>query len=169
MPRPLTLKKLKLNSLMKTYRCPFHYRGLECKNRKWRNTWSNKQIWPSSTEWSRAKVNRVLPRERTGHSKHPLPTTQEKTLHMEITNGRLWNQIHYIQFSSVQFISVVQSCPTLCDPINCSAPGLPAHHQLLEFTQTHVHCVSEAIQPFHPLSSPSSPVLNLSQHHDLFR
>ena len=60
--------------------CPFHHRGLECKSRKSRNTWSNRQIWPWSTEWSRAKANRVLPRERTGHSKHPLPTTQEKTL-----------------------------------------------------------------------------------------
>ena len=63
---------------------PFHYRGLECKSRKSRNTWSNKQIWPWSTEWSREKANRVLPRECTGHSKHPLPTTQEKTLHMDI-------------------------------------------------------------------------------------
>ena len=64
-------------------RCLFHYRGLECKNRKLRNTWSNKQIWPWSTEWSRAEANRVLPRERTGHSKHSLPRTQEKTLHMD--------------------------------------------------------------------------------------
>ena len=66
-------------------RCPFHYRGLECKSRKSRNTWSNRQIWPWTTEWIRAKSNRVLPREHTGHSKHPLPTTQEKTLHMDIT------------------------------------------------------------------------------------
>ena len=66
-------------------RCPFHYRGLECKSRKSRNTWSNRQIWPWSTEWSRAKANRVLPRECTGHNKHPLPTTQEKTLYMDIT------------------------------------------------------------------------------------
>ena len=66
-------------------RHPFHYRGLECKIRKSRNTWSNRQIWPWRTELSRAKANRVLPRERTGHSKHPLPTTQEKTLHMDIT------------------------------------------------------------------------------------
>ena len=58
-------------------RCPFHYRGLECKSRKSRNTWSNRQIWPWSTEWNRAKANRVLPRECTGHSKHPLPTTQK--------------------------------------------------------------------------------------------
>ena len=66
-------------------RYPFHYRGLECKSRKSGNTWSNRQIWPWNTEWSRAKANRVLPRECTGHSKCPLPTTQEKTLHMDIT------------------------------------------------------------------------------------
>ena len=63
-----------------------------------------------------------------------------------------------------QFSSVAQSCPTLCNPMNCSAPGLPVHHQLLESTQTHVHCAGDAIQPSHPLSSPSPPVLNLSQH-----
>ena len=67
------------------YLCPFHYRGLECKSGKSRDTWSNRQIWPWSTEWSRAKANRFLPREHTGHSKHPLPTTQEKILHMDIT------------------------------------------------------------------------------------
>ena len=66
-------------------RCPFHYRGLEYRSRKSRNTWSNRQIWRWNTEWSRAKTNRVLPRKCTGHSKHPLPTTQEKTLHMDIT------------------------------------------------------------------------------------
>ena len=66
-------------------RCPFHYRGLECKSRKSRNTWSNMQIWSWSTEWGRAKANNGLPRERTGHSKHRLPTTQEKTLYMDIT------------------------------------------------------------------------------------
>ena len=66
-------------------RSPFHYRGIECKGRKSRNTWSNRQIWPWSTEQSREKANRVLSRERTGYSKHPLPTTQEKTLHMDIT------------------------------------------------------------------------------------
>ena len=65
--------------------CPFHHRGLECKCRKSRNTWSNRQIWPWNTEWSRAKANRVLPRKCPGHSKHALPTTQEKTLHMDIT------------------------------------------------------------------------------------
>ena len=65
------------------------------------------------------------------------------------------------QVTSVQFSSDTQSCLTLCDPMNCSTPGLPVHHQLPEFTQTHVHQVSDAIQPSHPLSSPS-PALNLS-------
>ena len=64
---------------------PFSSYGLECKSRKSRNTWSNRQIWPWNKEWSRAKTNRVLPRECTGHSKYPLPTKQEKTLHMDIT------------------------------------------------------------------------------------
>ena len=63
-----------------------------------------------------------------------------------------------------QFSSVAQSCPTPCDPMNRSTPGLPVHHQLPEFTQTHVHRVSDAIQPSHPLSSPSSPAPNPSQH-----
>ena len=65
-------------------RCPLHHRGLQCKSRKSRDTWSNRQIWPWSTK-SRSKANRVLPREHTGHRKYPLPTTQEKSLHIDIT------------------------------------------------------------------------------------
>ena len=95
MPWPVMLKKLNLNVSMKTcYKtfrtntqkgCPFNFSGLECKTRKSRNTWSNRQIWSWITEWSRRKVNRILPREFTGNIKHPLPTTQKKTLHMDIT------------------------------------------------------------------------------------
>ena len=70
---------------------------------------------------------------------------------------------------SVQFSSVAQSCPTLCDPMNRSTPGLPVHHQLPEFAQTHIHRVSDAIQPSHPLSSPSPPVPNPSQQQSLFQ
>ena len=70
---------------------------------------------------------------------------------------------------SVQFSSVTQLCLTLGNPMNCSTPGLPVHHQLPEFTQTHVHRVSDAIQPSHPLSSPSPPALNPSQHQGLFQ
>ena len=72
-------------------------------------------------------------------------------------------------FSSVQFSSVAQSYPTLCKPMDCSMPGLPVHHQLLEFTQTHVHWVGDAIQPYHPLLSHSPPSFNLPQHQGLFK
>ena len=70
---------------------------------------------------------------------------------------------------SVQFSSVAQSCPTPCDPMNRSTPGLPVHHQLPEFTQTHAHRVSDAIQPSHPLSSPFPPAPSPSQHQSLFQ
>ena len=68
-----------------------------------------------------------------------------------------------------QFSSVAQSCPTLCDPMNRSTPGLPVHHHLTEFTQTHIHWVSDAIQPSHPRSFPSPPAPNPSQHQSLFQ
>ena len=71
--------------------------------------------------------------------------------------------------SSVQFSSIAQSCLTLCDPMNHSTPGLPVHHQLPEFAQTHVHRVGDAIQPSHPLSSPFPPASNPSQHQGLFQ
>ena len=77
------------------------------------------------------------------------------------------SSILLVQFSSVS--SVAQSCPTLCDPMNCSTSGLPVHHQLPEFTQTHVHWVGDAIQPPHPLSSPSPPAPSPSQHQSLFQ
>ena len=70
---------------------------------------------------------------------------------------------------NIQFSSVAHSCPTLCDPMNRSTPGLPVHHKLPEFTQTHVHRVGDAIQPSHPLSSPSPPAPNPSQHQGLFQ
>ena len=70
---------------------------------------------------------------------------------------------------ALQFSSVTQSCPTLCDPMNCSTPGLSVHHHLPEFTQTHVHRVRDTIQPSHPLSSPSPPAPNPSQHQSLFQ
>ena len=77
--------------------------------------------------------------------------------------------IMILKLYSVYFSSVTQSCPTLCDPMNCSMPALPVYHQLPEFTQTHVHQVSDAIQPSHPPSSPSPPAPNTSQHQSLFQ
>ena len=77
--------------------------------------------------------------------------------------------ISYLILTLVQFSWVTQLCPTLCDPMDCSTPGLPVHHQLQELAQTHVHWVGDAIQPSHPLSSPSPPALSLSQHQSLFQ
>ena len=74
-----------------------------------------------------------------------------------------------LRYLSVQFSTVTQSCPTLCNSMDCSTPGFPVHHQLPELAQTHVHQVSDAIQPSHPLSSPSPPAFNLSQHQALFK
>ena len=88
--------------------------------------------------------------------------------------GRYFSWKSWILFgsqpiSSVQFSSVAQSCLIPCGPMDCSTPGLPLHHQLLGLTQTHVHWVDNAIQLSHPLSSPSPPALNLSQHQGLFK
>ena len=82
-----------------------------------------------------------------------------------------WGLFHSLRaiLLSVQFSSVAQSCLTLCDPLDCSTPGFPVHHHLLEPTQTHVHCVGDAIQPSHPLSFLSPPAFNLSQHEGLFQ
>ena len=81
-------------------------------------------------------------------------------------NNRMLNRN---QEQNHQFSSVAQSCPTLCNPMKCSTSGLPVHHQLPESTQTHVHPVGDAIQPSHPLSSPSPPAPNPSQHQSLFQ
>ena len=84
-------------------------------------------------------------------------------------NKHIHSEDMSMNISSVQFSSAARSCLTLCDPMNCSTPGLPVHHQLPEFTQTHVHQVSDAIQPSYPLSSPSPPAPNPSQHQSLFQ
>ena len=86
----------------------------------------------------------------------------------ELKNGAC-NSVKVKALVEVQFSSVAQSCLTLCDPMDCSTPGLPVHHQLPEFTQTHVHWVGDTIQPFHSLLSPSHPAFNLSQHKCLFK
>ena len=82
--------------------------------------------------------------------------------------GVLSHSLHPIS-SSIQFSSVTQFCLTLCNPMDCSMPGFPVHHQLLELAQTHVHWVGDPIQPSHPLLSPSLPIFNLSQHQGLFQ
>ena len=120
MPQPVTLKKLKLNVLWRPTRpfrtntqkrCPFHYRGMECKSRKSRNTWSNRQICPWNMQWSRAKTNRVLPWKCTGHSKHPLPQRKRRLYTWTSSDGQHWNQIDYI-LCSQGWRSSIQSTKT---------------------------------------------------------
>ena len=110
------------------------------------------------------------------------PLEEEMATHSSILPWRIpWTekpgglQVHGIaesdmteRLSSVQFSSVAQSCPTLCDPMDYSTPGFPVHRQLSELAPTHVHQVNDAIQPSYPLSSPSPPAFNLSQHQGIF-
>ena len=105
-------------------RCRFYYKRLECKSSESRNTWSNRQIWDWNTEWSRAKTNRVLPGKCTGHSKHPHPTTQEKTLHKDITR---WSTPKSDWFYSLQ--PKIEKLYT----VNKTRPGpdCGSHHELL--------------------------------------
>ena len=87
-------------------------------------------------------------------------------MHIQIFGSRFSDFSRHMLYT---LTSVAQLCPTLCDPIDCSMPGFPVHHQLLELAQTHVHRVSDAIQSSRPLLSPSPPVFNLSQHQGLFQ
>ena len=106
-----------------------------------------------------SSVHRIFPGKNTGVGSHSL---LQFSSHSGIELGSPAIQV-------VQFSSVARSCPTLCNPMNYSTPGLSVHHQLPEFTQSHVHWVGDAIQPSHPTSSPSPPALNLSQHQGLFK
>ena len=106
-------------------------------------------------------VAKVL--DTTGHIAH-------MCVHTDTYEKTSISHFSSLQFSHpVQFSSVTQLCLTLCHPMNCSKPGLPVHQQLQEFTQTHVHRVSDAIQPSHPLLSPYPPAPNPSQHQSLFQ
>ena len=167
-------------------RYPFHYRGLECKSRKSRNTWSNRQIWP----WSTARQRLVeFCQENALIIANTLVQQHKRKLYMWTSpDGQCQNQIDHIlcsqrwrssiqsakprpgaDYGSDQFSSLAQSCPTPCDAMNHSTPGLPVRHQLPQSTQTHVHWVGDAIQPSHPLLSLSPPTFNLSQHQGLFK
>jgi len=110
-----------------------------------------------STLWSSNSITGHIPGQNW-NSKHMHPNVHWSTVSLSHL---------VVQCQSVN--SVAQSCLTLCNPMNRSTPGLPVHHQLPEFTQTHVHQVSDAIQPSHPLSSPSPPAPNPSQHQSLFQ
>ena len=139
------------------------------------------RVWLSVTLWtvatgflclgfSRQEYWSGLPFPSPGDLPNPgiearSPALQANSLPTELL-GKPW---YTLDTYLIHISSVAQSCPTLCNPMNCSMPGLPVHHQLPEFTQTHVHWVSDAIQPSHPLSSPFPPALNLSQHQGLFQ
>ena len=114
-------------------------------------------------EFTQTHVHRVSDAMQPSH---PLSSPSPPDVSLTV-GGR--DILKYCYNWNIQFSSVAQSCPTLCDPMNHSMPGLPVHHQLLEFTQTHVHRVGDAIQPSHPLSSPSPPAPNSSQHQSLFQ
>ena len=124
-------------------------------------------------------LNHELPDVQAGFGKGRGTWDKIANIHWIIEKARELQKNIYLCFldyakvfdcvSSIQFSSVTQSCPTLCDPMNRNTSGLPVHHQLLEFIQTLVHGVSDAIQPSHPLSSPSPPAPNLSQNHGLFQ
>ena len=119
---------------------------------------STSHSWQPVSSW----VKHVLPPSIPGSETHHPPSHPRQILPPAPKPPLAIQQVCPVS-------SVTQSCPTLYDPVDCSTPGLPVHHQLLEFTQTHVHWVSDAIQPSHPLSSPSPPAFNLSQHQGLFK
>ena len=135
----------------------------------WRRKWQPTPVFlpGESQEWGSLVGCRLL-------SLTELDTTeatqqqQQQQYTRSSSNGKFPHRI-YVLLPIHQFISVTQSCPTLCDPMDCSTSGLPIWHQLPEFTQTHFHRVHDAFQPSHPLSSPSPPTFNLSQHQGLFK
>ena len=110
----------------------------------------------------------------TGNLKKEALFISSLPVSLKVASGALCHHVRNLpvsnpNISSVQFSSVAQSCLTLCNPMNHSTPGLTVHHQLPEFTQTHIHRVSDAIQPSHPLASSSPPAANPSQHQSLFQ
>ena len=125
------------------------------------------------TSTLKALVRHMLQRVEDKPSEDSGPATSAKLLGVQ-WSGTCW-EIPFkaknilLNLASDQIRLVAQSCPTLCDPMNRSMPGLPVHHQLPELPQTHVHQVSDAIQPSHPLSSPSLPVPDPSHHQSLFQ
>ena len=130
--------------------------------------WTVAHQAPLSMGFSRQEYWSGLPGPSPGDLPHP--GLNPGLLHCRQILYHLSHQGSPKQYiRSDQIRSVPQSCPTLCDPMNHSTPGLPVHHQLPEFTQTHVHRVGDAIQPSHPLSSPSPPAPNPSQHQGLLQ
>ena len=145
---------------------------IKCKSRKSRDTRSNRQIWPWSTKWSMSRLT-----EFCQENALVIPNTLFQQHKRRLYTWTRWSTLKSDWLYSLQskmeklykFSSVTHSSPTLCNPMNRSTPGLPVHHQLPEFTQTHVHQVTDAIQPSHLLSSPSPPAPSPSKHQSLFQ
>ena len=144
---------------------------------RWPNYWSFSFSISPSNEYSGLIFLRIdwspcCPRDSAESSPAPQFEGMSSSVLSLLYGPTLYGKNHsldHMNHCSVQFSSVAQSCPTLCDSMNCSMPGLPVHHQLLEVTQTHIYQVGDAIQPSHPLSSPSPPAPNPSQHQSLFQ
>ena len=128
-------------------------------------SWTVAHQAPLSMEFSRQESWNGLPLPSPGNLRKPEIEPGSPALQAD----SLLSEPIYMSPFSVQFSSVAHSCPTVCDPMDCSTPGFPVHHQLPELAQTHVHQVSDAIQPSYPLLSPFPPALNLSQHQSLFQ
>jgi len=129
-------------------------------------------IWLFPTMWTDVLIAQLTSRKFKDKSCHLLLNLfveSSKLRYLLIPKGKSRHLWLIVYINLFQFSSVTQSCPTLRDPMNHSTPGLPVHHQLPEFTQTHIHRVSDAIQSSHPLSSPSPPARNPSQHQSLFQ
>ena len=124
--------------------CPFHHRWLECKSRKSRDTWSNRQIWPWSTKWSRVKANRVLPREHIGHSKHPLQQHMRRLYTRTSLDGQHWNQIDYILCSQRWRSSTQSTTTTKKRGADC---GLDHEHLIAKF-RPELKKVGKTTRPF---------------------
>jgi len=118
------------------------------------------------SSWDCKELDTTEVTEHTSTIKSPFLGWNIERTYIQMANT---HTKRYSKSLIIQFSSVAQSSPTLCDPMNRSTPGLPVHHQLPEFTQTHVHRVGDAIQPSHPLLSPSPPAPNPSQHQSLFQ
>ena len=130
--------------------------------------WTVAHQAPPSMGFSRQEYRSALPFPSPGDLPNPGVEPRSPALQADALTSEPPGK-PVIVFRSDQIRSVTQSCPTLCDPMNRSTPGLSVHHQLPEFTETHVHQVSDCIQPSHPLSSPSPLAPNPSQHQSLFQ
>ena len=143
---------------------------MSCKLLDWMSPKSwNQDFWEKYQQPQICECYNSNGRKRRGTEELPMRVKEENEkdgLKLNIKKAKIMSSG---PISSVQFSSVAQLCPKLCNPMNCSTPVLPVHHQLPEFTQTHVHRVSDAIQPSHPLSSPSPLAPNPSQHQSLFQ